>query len=305
MDIAANLATTAVMKEKNLHPITIITLLDKNQQSVACKAVFDQCCTNSGLITWELPNRLGLPTTSGESRSFVTAARTFVTNDTLKTSDAMLPCLSSNRTFTIELMVIPKQCSADINYGVIIGQESMRLLDLDTSVRDNTISLGDQSISMVPQDYWTAKRIQRQKNRLNRHNNNHESKSNQIEEADSAEALTPTNYVNANLPEIAKNCKNLSSEQQKLLVVLTKHQSLFLGKHGEWMDKLVSIETVEGATPVWAKPYPVPLKNREVFQQEVQRQCTIGALHELSADEIEERVLASPCFGVPKKNGTI
>ena len=53
-----------------------------------------------------------------------------ITDNTLKTSNAMLPCLSSNYTFTIELMIIPKQSSADINYGVIIGQESMRYVTL-------------------------------------------------------------------------------------------------------------------------------------------------------------------------------
>ena len=147
--------------------------------------------------------------TSGKTRSFVTAAGTFAANDTLQISDAMLPCLSSNRTFTIELTVIWNQCSVDMNYGIVIGQESMRLLNLDTSVRDNTISWGDQSISMVPRDYWTAERIQQQKNRLNRCSSNLESKSNQVRETNSAEALTPTNYVKANLPEIAKICKNL------------------------------------------------------------------------------------------------
>jgi hypothetical protein len=76
---------------------------------------------------------LGLPMTSSESRSFVTAAETIITDNTLKISNAMLPCLAINHTFTIELMIIPKQSSADINYGVIIGQESMPLLDLDMS----------------------------------------------------------------------------------------------------------------------------------------------------------------------------
>jgi hypothetical protein len=62
---------------------------------------------------------------------------------------------------------------------------------------------------------------------------------------------------------------------------------------------------MKGATPIWAKPYPVPLKNRQVFREEVYRQCDIGALRELNANEIETREWASPCFGVPKKNGTI
>ena len=154
---------TDIAKNKGLHPITILTLLDKNQERIACKALLDQCCTDSGLIMWELADMLGLPVTSGEPRTFVTAAGTFITNNVLKVSNAMLPCLSSNHTFTIELMLIPKECSTEMNYGAIIGQESMQLLDLDTSVRDNTISWGDKRIAMVPRDYWTTERIQQQK----------------------------------------------------------------------------------------------------------------------------------------------
>jgi hypothetical protein len=36
------------------------------------------------------------------------------------------------------------------NYGVILGEESMRALDIDTSVRNNTISWSDKEITMVP-----------------------------------------------------------------------------------------------------------------------------------------------------------
>jgi hypothetical protein len=46
------------------------------------------------------------------------------------------------------------------------------------------------------------------------------------------------------------------------------------------------------------------LKNRKVFKEEVYRQCDIGALRELSAEEIEKHEWSSPCFGIPKKNGS-
>ena len=49
----------------------------------------------------------------------------------------------------------------------------------------------------------------------------------------------------------------------------------------------------------------MPLKNRDVFQQELQYPYTIGALCKLSGKEIKERVWASPWFGVPKIDGTI
>ena len=127
-----------------------------------------------------------------------------------------------------------------------------------------------------------------------------------VGEVNLSETLTPTSYTKANLPEITENCNDLTSDQKaKLLVILLKHESLFQGWRGEWTGQPVSIKLINGAVPVWAKPYPVPLKNREVFREEVYRQCSIGALRELSAEEVEKRVWASPCFGVPKENGTI
>ncbi len=126
------------------------------------------------------------------------------------------------------------------------------------------------------------------------------------EESNATEALQAVTYKKANLEEVVQKCTNLNTEQQhKLLSVLKDHEQLFLGCQGEWMGDPVSIKVVKGATPIWARPYPVPLKNRQVFREEVYRQCNIGALRELAASEIETREWASPCFGVPKKNGTI
>ena len=126
------------------------------------------------------------------------------------------------------------------------------------------------------------------------------------EQVNATEALQPTDYKNANLDEIARSCLDLSTEQQQeLLQVLKLNESLFVGKHGEWKGTPVTITLIEDAKPIWAKPYPVPLKNREVFKQELNCQCSIGALQELSAEEIKDRKWASPAFGIPKKNGTI
>jgi hypothetical protein len=105
---------------------------------------------------------------------------------------------------------------------------------------------------------------------------------------------------------VVHKCQNLNVEQKgKLLTVLHDHEQLFLGCRGEWKGDPVSIKVIKGATPIGARPYPVPLKNRQVFREEVYRQCDIGALRELKADEIETREWASPCFEVRKKNGTI
>jgi hypothetical protein len=129
-----------------------------------------------------------------------------------------------------------------MNYGTIIGQGSMRLLDLNTSVRDNTISWGEKSIPMVPRDYWTAERIQQQKTRLNKQPTADPDLELEVdEEIFVSEALLPVNYVKINLPEIAQNCKDFTSKEQAyLLVVLKKHAPLFQGQRGEWKENPVN-----------------------------------------------------------------
>ena len=82
------------------------------------------------------------------------------------------------------------------------------------------------------------------------------------EEVSATEALQPTDYKKADLVQIAHSCNDLNSEQQEeLLQILTRYQLLFQGKRGEWKGTPVTITLLENAKPVWAKPYPVPLKN--------------------------------------------
>jgi hypothetical protein len=259
-----------------------------------------------------MANMLNLPTITSDSKVFATANGTFSANAMLKLDNAMLPRLSTNRTFNIELMVIPKECDVDMNYGVIIGQESMRLLDLDTSVRDNTISWDDCEVDMVPHDYWTVERILQQKSRLLKQQelSNHteaQKESNQmLDKVFTSKASVAVNYKKADLNAITQSCDILDEHQKaKLLAVLKQHESLFQGKRGNWKGQPVSIEVINSAVPVWSKPYPIPLRIRDTLKEEVYRQCNIGALRELSASEVESMEWASPCFGVPKKDGSI
>ena len=127
-------------------------------------------------------------------------------------------------------MVIPKECCANMNYGIIIGQESMRLLDLDTSVRDNTISWGDCEVDMVTRDHWTEQRILQQKSRLLKQPKpdpliETQNETNQVpNEVFASEALVAAKYEKADLESIAQNCKDINEDQKsKLLAILKKH----------------------------------------------------------------------------------
>ncbi|KAL3787430.1 hypothetical protein HJC23_001827 [Cyclotella cryptica] len=219
----------------NLHPITIITLLNNRQKRVACKTLLDQCCTDKGLIFLDMTEMLSLPMVPSNPKVFAMANGTFSSTEAPKLEGAMLPCLSTNRTFTIELMVIPKECCVVMNYGVIIGQESMRLLDLDTSICD-AISWGDCEVRMVPHDHWMKERILQQKLCLLKqpHTTNNNKSTKIPDKVFTAKALVAVKYTKVNLDDIAKGCDALNAEQEvKLLAILRKHEALFQGKHGD------------------------------------------------------------------------
>ena len=50
-----------------------------------------------------------------------------------------------------------------MTYGVIMGQDSMSHLNIDTSITNQTISWGEKSIPMVPRNYWTKEKIRQLK----------------------------------------------------------------------------------------------------------------------------------------------
>ena len=93
----------ARLEKENLHPITILTLPDKDNNMVACKMLIDQCCTDNHLISWELVKALKLPTSTRTPLTFHTAGGKLVTDKLLKRFNAMLPFLSTTHTFTLKL----------------------------------------------------------------------------------------------------------------------------------------------------------------------------------------------------------
>ena len=135
MDIISKTST-----QTKLHPIIILTLLDRNQQRIACTTLLDQCCTDNGIISWELVKTLDLPAYNSTPKAFITAAGTFTSDKIVKLTNAMLPCLLTSETFTLELIIIPKECISDMSYDTIIGQDSMHILDINTSICHNTMT---------------------------------------------------------------------------------------------------------------------------------------------------------------------
>ena len=62
----------------------------------------------------------------------------------------------------------------------------------------------------------------------------------------------------ANLPKVVDECTCLTkSQQQQLLKLLQKFESLFDGTLGTWQAVEITIELREEANPYHAKPFPI------------------------------------------------
>ena len=104
-------------------------------------------------------------------------------------------------------------------------------------------------------------------------------------------------YEAADFDQIVAESVHLNNkEQQKLLQLLEKYQSLFDGTLGLWKDKLVKIELKEGATPYHARSYNVPKAYEQTLRLEVERLVKIGVLKIANRSE-----WASPNFFIAKK----
>jgi hypothetical protein len=101
-----------------------------------------------------------------------------------------------------------------------------------------------------------------------------------------------------------ENAVHLSSmdERQKLLKLLQKYESLFDGTLGDWgEDEAVDLELQPGAKPHHNRPYHTPQVHRETFKKELARLCQLGVLQRRH----EGSEWGTPCFIIPKKNGTV
>ena len=127
---------------------------------LVCTALVDQCCTGKGLIAHDLADALGCGITeSAETTIYKTAGGNFESRSEISIPDAMLPCFTAQRSFKVVFNVMPKEVSIDATYGVIIGQDTMRELKIDTSVLTNSITWDSLTTPMVPRRYWSHETI--------------------------------------------------------------------------------------------------------------------------------------------------
>ncbi len=132
-----------------VHPITVISLPGKDKVTKATTCLIDQCCTGSGMITSAFEKILGIESTPTTPREFSTGNGMLTTSHEVRIERAKLPGLSKRGEFKSTLQIVPDTVS--LNYGIVLGLDTMKRIDLNTSVRNETISWSGEFLTpMVP-----------------------------------------------------------------------------------------------------------------------------------------------------------
>jgi hypothetical protein len=141
-----------------VHPVAVISMPGKDKIFKTTTCLIDQCCTGSGMITSAFAKILGIESTPTTPREFSMANGMLTTSTEITIKGAKLPGLSKRREFDLTLQIVPE--TVTLNYGIVLGLNTMKQIDLDTSVSNETISWGNKlSIPMVTQSFWNKERM--------------------------------------------------------------------------------------------------------------------------------------------------
>jgi hypothetical protein len=174
-----------------------------------------------------------------------------------------LPGLSKRREFKLTLQIVPDTVS--LNYGIVLGLNTMKQINLDTSVRNKTISWsGELSTLMVPQSFWSKERMAKliestSHKESNDSNNDHKDPNDTNSDGDLTNSelfaieFKPNDYEKPDLTAlVAKNVYlNDNQRSQLLAVVLQKNEHIFMGIRGMYAGPPVDIKLKPNAISVW------------------------------------------------------
>ena len=114
--------------------------------------------------------------------------------------------------------------------------------------------------------------------------------------------LKPSDYKKVDIDLVVNNQTHLNPEHRgDLLNLLQRFDYLFSGKIGKYTKRQFKITLKPDSKPFHCKqPYPIPLVDREVFKNELQRQESLGLL-----ERCYESEWGMPMFAVKKSDGSI
>ena len=145
------------------------------------------------------------------------------------------------------------------NYDVILGRDILRELGITLDFQKEAVNWNNATIKIRFAD-CTQEMFYMLKD------NGHAA-----EVAERIYKILDAKYTPVNLDDIVKGNQKLSTNQrQKLLKLLTNHETLFDGSLGKWEGDPCHIELCEGVKPYHAHPYGIPYAYKSMLLMEVE-----------------------------------
>ena len=175
------------------------------------------------------------------------------------------------------------------NYDIIVGRDTLCELGIGLDFASNSITWNGSRIDMKPPNCNTTEHYF-----INDPSN--------VEEAsDRIKRILDAKYEKANLNKLVRDAIYLDrAEQDKLLKLLKKYESVFDGTLGKWIGRPYNVDLRKDAVPYHAKPYSIPKSYEMTLKLEIERLCKLGVLRKINHSE-----WAAPTFIIPKKDGTV
>ncbi len=284
----ANVRVNSNKKAKTEHlvPITYVTFNTRlgKPKLVKLKALLDSGGSGT-LVTKKYAAKLRQKTKGSNVQEWVTPAGTMSTQGTCR-SRMIMHEFHEKRQIEWDFHI-----ADDLGpYDMIIGRDMLTDLGIDLRFSDHTVYWDDSEISFRDRDDPN----EQQSFALNIDDPI------SVEESMSANAIRANDYKAADLHQVTRDLKHLSSDKQDLLLdVLNRHESMFDGTLGTWKGTEYNIELKDDVKPYHAKAFPVPRIHYEVLKSEVTRLCEAGVLRKVNRSE-----WASPTFIIKKKSGS-
>ena len=111
---------------------------DSNGNPIVTRTLLDPYCIGTEFISARVADSLGLDIRSATHRgTFTSVGGKFNTNEYATVPSVVLPVLPQDKKATFELEVLPDK--AHLTYSIIMGQETMHDLQIDTKISTHKI----------------------------------------------------------------------------------------------------------------------------------------------------------------------
>lgn len=278
-------------------PMACGVMIAKCVQGKTCsrlfRVLFDSGGSKSMIHRRVLPQ--GARIDQGEVKMFNTLAGAYASKGSVRLEGMRLPAFDKNRVIADHSFEV---FDADCNYDIILGGDFLTKIGMNLQYKDLTIEWYGNVVPMetLSRPDAVASHVEQYLLQM---------EADDVEfDLDSyvAAPMLDAKYEPVSIDEVIyQHCSHLSSEQQRQLhEVLSQHTKLFDGTLGLYPGEPMHIDLVEGAVPVYRRPYPVPHVHLTTFKKELDHLVSIGVL-----SPVRDTEWGLPTFITPKKDGRV